>query len=202
MSDEPRLAQRLSDAIASGSYRPGEWLKQIDIAATFGATRFEVRRALEELTLRKAVSHIPQKGYRVSVPDEADLRHFRAVRAILEAAAARMVVPRIDEDGLAELRDLSAKFYHAIEHGTPSERNAVNHQFHDTMYAYAGNPMLSDLIREIRDRFRGTPIYSWPSVQSMRESARDHDDIIAALEAKNENGVVAAVEKHILKSSG
>jgi DNA-binding GntR family transcriptional regulator len=198
---EPRLAQRISDAIASGAYRPGEWLKQIDIAATFDATRFEVRRALEELTLRNTVSHVPQKGYRVSVPDESDLGYLRQVRVILEAAAGRLVTSRIDETGIAKLEELSARFHDAIENGTPAERNAANHSFHDTMYAFAGNPRLSDLIVEIRDRFRGTPIYSWPSVQSMRQSGRDHDDIVAALRKRDADSVVRAIERHILKPS-
>jgi DNA-binding GntR family transcriptional regulator len=198
---EPRLAQRISDAIASGAYRPGEWLKQIDIASAFGATRFEVRRALEELTLRNAVSHIPQKGYRVSVPDESDLGYLRQIRVILEAAAGRLATAHMDDAGVAKLEDLSARFRNAIEHGTPTERNAANHLFHDTMYAFSGNPRLSDLIVEIRDRFRGTPIYSWPSVQSMRQSAKDHDDIVAALRIRDADAAALAIERHILKPS-
>ncbi len=202
MSAEPRLSQRLADAIASGEYRPGEWLKQIDLAAQFGATRFEVRRALEELTLRKSVSHVPQKGYRVSVPTQSDLDHARGVRIILETAAAREVVSRIDEDGYARLKKLADAFRDATEQGTPAERSHANHLFHDTMYAYAGNPQLSDLIREVRDRVRGTPIFLWPSVQSMRQSADEHDRIIAALIARDEDAVVDAVRTHIDKGRG
>lgn len=201
MPAEPRLAQKLSDAISAGEYRPGEWLKQIDLATTFGATRFEVRRALEELTLRRSVSHIPQKGYRVSVPTDTDLDHSRAVRVILETEAAKEVVEHIDDTAVAELERLAASFRHAAEQGTSAERSAANHLFHDTMYAIAGNPLLSDLIKEVRDRFRGTPIYLWPSVQSMRQSAEDHDTIVRALKARDKEGVARAVRQHIVKGS-
>jgi DNA-binding GntR family transcriptional regulator len=200
MGAERRLAQRLADAISAGEYRPGEWLKQIDLAAQFGATRFEVRRALEELALRNAVSHIPQKGYRVTVPTETDLDHSRAVRVIIETAAAREVARRIDEAGLAELEELAERFRAATLSGTPAERSLANHQFHDTMYAHAGNPLLSDLIREVRDRFRGTPIFLWPSMQSMQNSADDHSRILAALRARDEDAVAEAVRHHIDKS--
>jgi len=199
MSAEPRLAQKLADAISAGSYRPGEWLKQIDLASTFGATRFEVRRALEELTLRKAVSHVPQKGYRVSVPSDSDIDQARAVRVLLEAEAARLVAEAIDEDGIAKLQTLASQFRQATENGSAAERSRINHQFHDTMYAYAGNPMLADLIREVRDRFRGTPIFSWPSVQSMQKSADDHDRIVAALRLRDPQAAADAVRRHIVK---
>lgn len=199
MSSEPRLAQRLTDAIAEGAYRPGEWLKQVDLAATFGATRFEVRRALEELALRKTVLHVPQRGYRVGMVTEDELANFRAVRVVLEVEACRLLADRITPADITELEALAAQFATAVDRGTPAERSRSNHRFHDTMYAIAGNPVLSELIREVRDRARGTQIHLWPSVQSMRQSADEHDDIIAALKAGGFEPVAAAVRRHILK---
>jgi DNA-binding GntR family transcriptional regulator len=199
MSTKPRLAERLADAISSGSYRPGEWLKQNELASTFDSTRFEIRRALEELALRKSVSHIPQKGYRVSVPSDTDVGHARAVRVILETAAARMAVEHMDDQKIAVLERLAEEFRQAIDYGTPNERSIANHRFHDAIYAHAANPLLSELIRETRDRIRGAPIYLWPSVQSMRQSAEDHDRIVAALRSGDRLAIVEAVRLHIEK---
>jgi DNA-binding GntR family transcriptional regulator len=198
---ERRLALRLADAIATGAYRPGEWLKQVDLAASFGATRFEVRKALEELVLRKAVVHIPEKGYRVGEPTAADISQSHAVRVILETAAAQLVLERIDDSGLQELERLAADFAYAVEHGSPVERNHANHLFHDRMYEFAGNPMLSDLIREVRDRVRGAPMYLWPSVQSMRRSVEDHERIITALRDRDSDRVADVIRQHIMKNS-
>ncbi|HTN64233.1 MAG TPA: GntR family transcriptional regulator [Devosia sp.] len=195
---EISLSQHIANAINGGAYRPGEWLKQVDLAATFKVTRFEARKALEELTMRKVVTHIPERGYRVSEITEGDLRNAHEVRVILECAATEQVVAKIDDAGIKTLQELAAEFWRVTDEGSPQERNLVNHQFHDAMYAFAGNPLLSDLIREVRDRVRGAPVYLWPSMQSLRRSATDHDDIIKALALRDAALAMATVRRHIL----
>ena len=50
-----QLATEIATAIRDGAYRPGEWLRQIDLEEEFQAKRFDVRAALAELALRKTV---------------------------------------------------------------------------------------------------------------------------------------------------
>lgn len=199
MPPEPRLAQRMADAIAAGQFRPGEWLKQIELASEFNVTRFEVRRALEELALRKAVVHIPQRGYQVVIPTEAEIGHAKSVRVLLESEAIKLAIDHIDDGAIERLRELSNRFKTAVESGSPADRNAANHQFHDATYALAGNPLLLDLIKEVRDRFRGTPIYLWPSVQSMMQSVWDHEEIVRCLSIRDKEAAAKAIRHHILK---
>ena len=49
------LAAEIAEAIALRAYRPGEWLRQIDLEQAFKATRFDVRTALDELAVRKTI---------------------------------------------------------------------------------------------------------------------------------------------------
>ena len=43
------LAAEIGAAILQGDYRPGEWLRQIDLEEAFAAKRFDVRSALTQL---------------------------------------------------------------------------------------------------------------------------------------------------------
>ena len=82
------LANEIVDAIQLGEFRPGEWLRQIDLEEKFKATRFDVRTALDELVVRKAIEHVRNRGYRVTLLDEATSAAIREVRVIIECAAA------------------------------------------------------------------------------------------------------------------
>jgi DNA-binding GntR family transcriptional regulator len=199
MKDERRLAERISEDISAGLYRPGEWLKQIDMANSLGVSRLELRKALDELAFRKKVVHVLEKGYRVGAPDPEEIAHARAVRVLLETGAASLVLKKITRSELEMLKVLAANFWRAVDEATPREQNSANHLFHDQMYAVAGNPVLSDLIRDVRDRARGSPTYSWPSLRAMRQSSKDHEDIVAALEARDEQALVDVIRRHILK---
>ncbi|MFX7090787.1 GntR family transcriptional regulator, partial [Acinetobacter baumannii] len=70
----------MAAAIRDGAYRPGEWLRQIDLEERFGAKRFDVRSALSELAVRGTVEHIVNRGYRVAVPDMTAIREILAIR--------------------------------------------------------------------------------------------------------------------------
>ena len=49
------LANEIAQAIRLRAFRPGEWLRQIDLEERFEATRFDVRSALDELAVRKTI---------------------------------------------------------------------------------------------------------------------------------------------------
>ena len=75
------LANEIAQAIHVRAYRPGEWLRQIDLEEAFQATRFDVRTALDELAVRKAIEHVPNRGYRVAELDRATDRVSSAARS-------------------------------------------------------------------------------------------------------------------------
>ena len=97
------LANEIAKAIHIRAYRPGEWLRQIDLEEAFQATRFDVRTALDELSVRKTIEHVPNRGYRVIEIDLATYRAIRDTRIILESAASRLVIGQMDNDAIARL---------------------------------------------------------------------------------------------------
>lgn len=194
------LAAEIAAAIRDGAYRPGEWLRQIDLEEAFGATRFDVRAALAELTLRRTVVHVANRGYRVAIPDMKQIRDLLAIRVLLEVEAATLALPRI---GPAELREIEAKqqaFERAIIEGNIVEQSRVNAAFHDAIYGRAPNRALVELVVEMRDRSRPWPIALWPSHASRQRSAADHRDIVAAIRARDLAALTAAIRRHIIGS--
>jgi DNA-binding GntR family transcriptional regulator len=200
---QPRrqLAAEIAAAIRTGAYRPGEWLRQVDLEEAFGAKRFDVRTALNELALRGTVTHEANRGYRVAVPDLNLIRELLAIRVLLEVEAASLALPRIGVPELDRIRACQLAFEEAIVHGDIVEQASCNSAFHDAIYGNGPNRALAELAAEMRDRSRLWPIALWPSHAASNRSAEDHREIVAALEAGDERALREAVTRHITGSA-
>jgi DNA-binding GntR family transcriptional regulator len=195
------LAGEIAEAIRLGQFRPGEWLRQIDLEEKFDATRFDVRAALDELVVRKAIEHVPNRGYRVVQLDRETLRHIRAVRVMLETATAPTIVAAIDAATLARLHELAGQFAATVKEGTRADQSRVNAEFHHVLYHLSGNPVLEELIWNLRDRGRGSNVTVWASHDSLLRSDSDHREMLAAIEARDAGRLSRLIASHILKDA-
>lgn len=193
------LASEIAQAIRLRMYRPGEWLRQVDLEEKFLATRFDVRSALEELAVRKNIEHVPNRGYRVAEIDLATYRAVRDTRVILETGAAPGVIARIDDASIGQLAELAARFSKAVISGTRIEQSEINSAFHHLIYAGCGNPVLEETIWALRDRSRGSAVTIWASHESLLSSDRDHHEMVEALRARDAARLAQLTERHIIK---
>lgn len=195
-----QLATEIAVAIRDGAYRSGEWLRQIDLEEKFSAKRFEVRAALAELAVRGTVTHVPNRGYCVAVPDIQQTRDLLAIRALLEVEAAKLAMPNIGKNQMREIKQLANAFEKSIVEGGIVEQSRTNAAFHDAIYQHAPNQKLVELVVEMRDRSIPWPITLWPSHSSLQRSAMDHRAIVRALETRNSEHLTEAVQHHIIVS--
>lgn len=194
------LAAELAAAILEGDYRPGEWLRQIDLEETFAAKRFEIRGALAELAARGMVTHVANRGYRVALPDMNVVREMLAIRVLLEVEAATQALPHIGPAELEQIKAAQEAFENAVARGSKADQANTNAAFHDEIYRHAPNRSLSQFVVEIRNRVRPGPIALWPSHADLQRSAAHHVDIVAAIGARDIDALVAAVRRHIAES--
>lgn len=193
------LANEIAQAIRLRMFRPGEWLRQIDLEERFQATRFDVRSALDELAVGKTIEHIPNRGYRVAEIDMKTYEAVQATRVILETATAEAIVARIDEAAIARLGALAAQFSAAVLTGSRSEQSEINRVFHQLMYSFCGNAVLEETIWALRDRARGSQITVWSSHESLLRSDREHEEMLQALKTRDAPRLAAVIAAHIVK---
>ena len=194
------LAAEIAAAILEGAYRPGEWLRQIDLEETFRAKRFDVRSALGELAARGMVTHVANRGYRVMLPDLNVVREMLAIRILLEVEAVTQALPHIGPAELEQIKAAQKAFENAVARGSKADQANTNAAFHDEIYRHAPNRSLSKFVVEIRNRVRPGPIALWPSHADLQRSAAHHVDIVTAIERRDLDALVAAVRRHIAES--
>jgi DNA-binding GntR family transcriptional regulator len=128
-----RVAAYLREAILGGQLRPGDRIRQEDIAAKFGASRLPVREALRMLEAEGLTEHEPNKGARVPRLTQHEVEVIYGMRERLEPLALAESLPLLTEADHAELEDVQRR----IEENTDLERFLdLDREFH--MLTYSG----------------------------------------------------------------
>src|SRR5271169_1709802 len=95
-----RIAESLRTAILDGSYRPGERIRQEDVAARSGASRIPVREALRMLAAEGLVTLVANSGAWVTRLTMAECVELYQVRERLEPLLLRASMPGLDDAAL------------------------------------------------------------------------------------------------------
>jgi GntR family transcriptional regulator of vanillate catabolism len=80
--------------ILSGDLRPGARLREPDLAASFGVSRFPVREALTALARDGLAEHEANRGFAVRAFGPEEVAEAYEMRALLEGQAARIAAER------------------------------------------------------------------------------------------------------------
>jgi DNA-binding GntR family transcriptional regulator len=102
-----RIADTLRTAILDGSYRPGERIRQEDVAARSGASRIPVREALRTLHAEGLVTLVANSGAWVTRLTLAECAELYQIRERLEPLLLRASLPGLDDAALGLLADLA-----------------------------------------------------------------------------------------------
>lgn len=94
---------RIGEAILSGTLKPGERLRDHELARRLGVSRTPVREALQRLERTGLVEVAPNRYTRVSVPNAKVLADTHEFLVNLMGVAARLAVARCSDEELAEL---------------------------------------------------------------------------------------------------
>jgi DNA-binding GntR family transcriptional regulator len=186
--------------ILTGALPPGTWLKQVDLERRYSCTRPEVRRALDRLSQKRLVEHVPNRGYHVFEPDGRRAQEVGDIRIILETAVAGTIVARATGNGVLRLRELARHFDQMTLTGTVLELYEANLAFHREILALSDNLELVNLITEIRQRTSSAPVSQWRTRARIEQSGREHHQMIDAIEAKATDEFKRLVEQHIRQS--
>jgi DNA-binding GntR family transcriptional regulator len=194
------LADRLARDIQSGLYGAGAWLKQIDLQERYEAKRLDVRRALDHLTQKRVIQHVPNRGYHVHALDMSRQNQIRDVRVLLEVGAVADLMPNVTDTKVAQLRALAQQFEQLVMTGTVLEQYEVNLRFHEVLYDLCTNRELVNLIQDTRGRAVAAPATNWTTRARIEKSVREHFMIVDALARRDVPGLQVLIRAHILQT--
>jgi DNA-binding GntR family transcriptional regulator len=191
------IAERLANDLQSGFFAPGQWLKQIDLEARYGAKRIEVRRALDCLVQRRLVQHVPNRGYQVYAVDGQRETDIRELRILLETAAVDSMIERATVRDVDTARGLALRFQALIGDGTIVELYEANLAFHTHLLELCANKELVSVVTDLRSRLSSAPVSQWQKRSRIDQSSAEHFEMVEALAAADGESLKAVIAAHI-----
>jgi DNA-binding GntR family transcriptional regulator len=186
------VAALIRELIITGELAAGAQLRQRDLAQRFGVSQTPVREAMRRLESEGLLTCDTHRGFTVRAPDDGPVEENFQIRAALESLAASLAASRIDAAGLARLETLNERM-RSLAEDDPSYPE-LNREFHFTVYEYARSPLLLSLMRLLWAALHGGPRVA----RTHAESARQHDEILAALRAGDAAAAAARTREHIM----
>jgi DNA-binding GntR family transcriptional regulator len=193
---QQHAVEALRQRIVAGALRPGARVNQEDVAAELGLSVAPVREALRVLEQEGQVTYLPRRGYFVTELRMADLEEIYALRALLEARAARHALPVLDDEALERVRDAARACADAAASGDVAAELAANRRFHMGLLDAPGQPHALRVIRLLWDSTEAYRAMYYNSPEERRASLDAHDEILAAVGARDADALIAALDAH------
>jgi DNA-binding GntR family transcriptional regulator len=189
-------AQRLREEIVTGTLRPNEVLKDVELALRLGISTTPVREALSQLALERLIVMPANRPKRVAALTKRYALEVYAVFRLLAADAYRKGAPEVTPEALAAMRRSNEALALAIAAGDRHAAVAASRAFHDRVIKAAGN---GEMRRTCARCFvwLERAFYAAPDVASDDVALEIQTAVIAALERRDftsaVDGLLAAV---------
>ena len=178
-------------ALVDGEIKPGDRIRQDEVARACGTSRIPVREALKQLQTEGLVTLTAHVGARAAWLDPSELNEIYLLRELLEPFAIARSVPHLDPSVHARLRELAGEMEAVADADTPGAWIELDRQFHLLSYSAAGLPRLMQLIAGL---WSGTQQYRRAYVRLPERLSLAHEEHAALVDAIVQREVSTAAE--------
>lgn len=182
--------------ILTGTYGPGQRLKEMDISQELGISRSPIREAVQGLANEGLVKIVPQKGAFVASFDIQEVGELYEVREALEVMAVRLAADRAEDHRVEELEE----FLEATK-ATLDSHQATGYprdlDFHKKVAELSQNRKLAQKIAEINSQLGLVRLRSASKPGRALQAYEEHIAIFEALRQRDSKKAVRAMRGHI-----
>lgn len=193
LSDQ--VAETLREMILVGELAPYRSVTQDELASELGVSTTPAREALLRLAAEGFVSASPNRAFTVVRLTPADVQDVYWLHEILSAELASRACSRLAGPTRAELQEHADACALAVRNGDSDGLDKANWAFHRAINLVADAPRLQfPLTTTLKFIPRGfyQMIPSWAE-----QSLKDHEGILAALDAGDADGAAEATAAHV-----
>lgn len=180
---------------------PGTPLDEAALCARFAISRTPMREVLQQLAGEGYIIQRPNRGAQVSDMSHKTLRDFFLSAPMIYGAVLQLAATNATPAQVFSLREAQADFRAALRTGDVADRTLANDRFHRVTGEMADNIyLLPSFHRLLIDHARiGMTFFrdqSGEAVAELDEAARQHDCMIAAIEARDPAAAADLAQAH------
>lgn len=191
----------IRDQIATGTLRPGEHLREAELAVALDVSRGPIREAFAILEAEGQVEIRRHRGAFVSVLTQKDVDEVHSLRAAIEALAAERAATRLNSDHFAEMDRILQAMRATSGSIEPQEAVRLDLAFHDVIYDAADHARLRRIWTSIRSQvafFLHTRNANFPDFPTVGYA--EHQELRAVFSERDPARARTAVEEHMAGS--
>jgi len=195
-SNADAVFKQLREQIIGGLLTTGSWLVEAELATQFGVSRTPVREALKRLVAQGLAAHDAFRGTIVRPVDPREAAEIGEIREFHEGLAARLAATRATDTQLDELDYVQAQLVLVLKSNRFAEAARHNAQFHELVYAAAGNQRLAQVASGLQDFVRRYTVEAIADKGRAAAIVSEHQRILKALRSRDPAEAEHAARAH------
>ena len=192
------VVDRLRKMIFQGELAGGTRVPEKELCAKFGISRTPLREALKVLAADGLITLLPNRGAWITQLTPADVDELFPIMATLEALSGELACRRASDAEIAEVKALHYEMAMHYARGDQPNYFRLNQKIHETIMEIAANPTLLQVYRSLAERIRRARYLANTSINRWDEAMKEHEAILAALEARDSALLTDLLKAHLL----
>jgi DNA-binding GntR family transcriptional regulator len=173
-------------------------LDEQTLARRFGVSRTPIREALLQLQSSGLIQFHANRGAFVAELSSTDVLEMYELRTEIEAICGRLAAHRATPDTVVALGRALQACERAAEANDLEAYFAANDQFHEVIYAMAGNKQLAQTAGSLYRRLKFFRHIQLSDPNRIVVSLAEHRAIVAAISARDAERAEAVLKDHAL----
>lgn len=189
---------QLLSAIRDGTFRPGDRLRETDVAQRLSLSRTPVREALRKLEADGIVEHKARIGAMIRVLGRTEVVELYEMRTVLERTAAEMAAKHASPAEIDQMVELNTKIAETV--GDPASAAALNQEFHRSIYLSTRNRFLLEAARALNNALMLLGPTTLANEERIKTVHQQHAGILEAIRAGDVAEAGKLAETHLQES--
>jgi DNA-binding GntR family transcriptional regulator len=191
---------RLRHEILTCILSPGQVVSERELARQYEVSKTPIREALTQVCHDGLMQRLPGRGYMVAPITIKDVRDLFDLRLILEMTSAERAAQQPSSVQIAALKEMSAVSYSLDDPESHVMFLKTNRDFHLALAEAAGNRRLVKTLEGLMTEMNRLFHLGLRLRNSGEEMKQEHQEVVAALESGDIEGVRDAIARQIITS--
>ena len=191
------VLSQLRNAILTNRLKPGERIREVQLAKDLGVSRPTLREAIYQLIHEGLLVQEPHKGVTVAEIDAATITDIAVVRAALETIAAKAIATDKDDSVRERLRQVWITYDEAAASGDTVRENEAHMELHRTVWMASHNSMLERIWPIVSAAVNLALSTDIAARQDTERNRGMHRELVEAILHNRQRRIVSAVREHI-----
>ncbi len=196
-SSKDKIYQSLRADIISHRLKPGQAIREDELADRFGISRTPVREILRKLEQEDLVKVIPNRGVFVSELTDKDIEEVLEIRLALETAAARSAATKLTDEHRKELKEIRKQLDSAVKLKDSVLSFEADTRLHGMILQAAGNKRAHRIINNLMGQIHRIRFISGHKPGRIDTTVKEHKEIVQALLNADPDKAEDAMRRHL-----